>query len=135
MNNWKFLVNSIAALALILGGRLAAQDSVLISEFMAINDSTLADQTGAFPDWIELYNAGSNDVHLGGWCLTDDAARLTKWRFPAIDLPAYSFLVVFASGTSRTNVAAPLSTNFKLDGGGEYLALVKPDGVTVAWDY
>jgi len=136
MKHWKFWVNSFAALLLFWEAHLtSAQDQVLISEFMALNNSTLADPNGAYPDWIEIYNAGANEVDLGGWYLTDDSANLTKWRFPSIGLEASGFLVVFASGTSQTNLASPLSTNFKLDAGGEYLALVKPDGSTIAWQY
>ena len=112
-----------------------AQDDVRITEFMAVNDSTLADPNGAFPDWIELYNAGSNTVNLGGWYLTDNATKLTKWRFPSIDLAGFGYMVVFASGTSQTNPALPLSTSFSLNGGGEYLALVKTDGVTIVSEF
>src|ERR1043166_144538 len=112
----------------------ASQENVLITEFMAINDHTLTNQEGVYPDWIEVYNAGANAVNLGGWRLTDDPANLTKWQFPSVSLPGYCYLVWFASGTSQTNPALPLSTSFKLSGGGEYLGLIKPDG-TVAWEY
>src|SRR6185369_13509746 len=82
------------------------------------------------PDWIELQNDGTGAVNLDGWFLTDDATNLQKWRFPALTLPAGGYLVVFASGKDRTN--GTLHTNFQLDNDGEYLALVQPDGVTVA---
>lgn len=110
-------------------------ENLVISEFMALNNTTLPDEDGVYSDWIEIYNAGNAAVNLGGWCLTDSAGNLAKWRFPATNLPPFSFLVVFASGNNRTNAGAPLHTNFKLDGGGEYLALVKPDGVTVVSQY
>ena len=72
-----------------VAGRIeASQDNVLITEFMAINDHTLTNQDGVYPDWIEIYNAGANAVNLSGWRLTDDAANLTKWQFPAISLPS-----------------------------------------------
>jgi Lamin Tail Domain len=44
-----------------------AEPSVVISEFMAVNNSTLADEDDANPDWIELYNASTNSVNLDGW--------------------------------------------------------------------
>ena len=108
---------------------------VLINEFMALNTTTLADQDFQYSDWIEIYNSGPETVDLGGWFLTDDAAALNKWRFPATDLSAGSYLVVFASGKDRAVSGAELHTNFKLDGAGEYLALVNPDGVTIASQY
>src|SRR5439155_23661552 len=67
--------------------------------------------------------------------LTDDANDLTKWRFPATNLDAGGFLVVFASGKDRRVAGAPLHTRFKLSAAGEYLALTEPDGVTIATEF
>src|SRR5437899_12726940 len=74
-----------------------AVDDLVISEFMAQNDTTLADEDGDFSDWIEIYNAGTNGVNLNGWFLTDDPGTLKLWRFPATNLAANAYLVVFAS--------------------------------------
>ncbi len=46
---------------------LAAQPvwgQVLISEFMASNTKTVADDFGQYEDWIEIYNATSTNVNL-----------------------------------------------------------------------
>ncbi|HKX61987.1 MAG TPA: lamin tail domain-containing protein, partial [Verrucomicrobiae bacterium] len=102
-----------------------------ISEFMASNTRILADENGFFEDWIEIYNPGGIAVNLDGWSLTDNAGNLDKWRFPATNLAGGSFLVVFASGNDRRIPGARLHTSFQLSAGGEYLALVHPDG-TVA---
>src|SRR5437867_6180886 len=112
-----------------------AASQVIISEFMADNTHTLADEDGSYEDWIEIYNAGSKPVNLGGWYLTDNANELTKWRFPGTNLNASGFLVVFASAKQRDMPGAPLHTNFKLSATGEYLALVQPDGVTIATQF
>ena len=45
---------------------------LVISEFMADNSATLADEDGDYPDWIEIYNPSQDDVSLSGWHLTDD---------------------------------------------------------------
>ena len=103
----------------------------LITEFMAANVSRLADEEGDFPDWIEVHNPDNVAVPLAGYHLTDDAANLDKWTFPALTLDPGAILVVFASGKNRNNPAARLHTNFRLSADGEYLALVAPDGVTV----
>lgn len=108
---------------------------VLITEFVASNDSSLADENGCFPDWIELHNPCQPSVDLTGWYLTDDANNLTMWQFPAVTLARGEFLVVFASGMDRTDPLATLHTNFRLSAGGEYLALVRPDGVTVEQEF
>jgi hypothetical protein len=126
----------ILGLATVLACRgVAAAPSVVISEFMASNNSTLADEDGAYSDWIELYNSSTNTVNLGGWHLTDRATNLTHWQFPATNLGPSRFLVVFASNKDRRVAGAPLHTNFKLSASGEYLALVMPDGVTKATEF
>src|SRR5437867_8986571 len=112
-----------------------AVEQLFISEFMALNRTTLADEDGQFSDWIEIYNPGATSVNLDGWYLTDDRAKLTKWRFPATNLPPFSFMTVFASGKNRATPGAPLHTSFSLNGAGEYLGLVKPDGTNIASEF
>ena len=112
-----------------------AGDLLSISEFMAINDTGLDDEDRDEADWIEVHNAGTSEVNLDGWFLTDKADELAKWRFPAVTLAPDAYLVVFASEKDRKDPTGPLHTNFKLDGDGEYLALVRPDGVTVVSEF
>ena len=107
---------------------------VLITEFMASNETTLADDDGNFPDWIEIYNDSDTTIDVNGWYLTNDIYDLAKWEFPSVQIADDSFLVVYASGEDRSNPANPLHTNFKLDKEGEYLALVRPD-MTIAYEY
>jgi putative tricarboxylic transport membrane protein len=54
---WALLVICAA-----LVSTLRAADDLLITEFMAANGSTLPDEAGTFPDWIEIHNAGTNVV-------------------------------------------------------------------------
>jgi hypothetical protein len=102
---------------------------------MAINNTTLQDEDGSYSDWIELYNSGTNAVDLGGWYLANSPSNLTHWQFPSTNLGPNRFLVVFASNKNRRIAGAPLHTNFKLGGSGEYLALVMPDGMTKASEF
>ena len=101
---------------------------VIISEFMADNKHTLADQDNEFSDWIELYNTQSTNVNLAGWALTDSPTHQNPWHFPATNLTAKGFLVVFASGKNRALAGSQLHTDFSLKASGEYLALLRPDG-------
>ncbi len=109
--------------------------TVYVTELLALNVSTLTDEDGTFSDWIEIHNANASPVDLDGWYLTDDAAALTKWRFPQTIIPAGDRVVVFASDKNRAVAGAELHTNFKLSGGGEFLAHVRADGVTVEHAY
>jgi hypothetical protein len=106
---------------------LSAPAQVIISEFMADNKKTLADEDNDFPDWIELYNTSAATVNLAGWALTDDPTHQQLWLFPATNLTAKGFMVVFASGKNRSVPGLPLHTDFSLKASGEYLALLKPD--------
>ena len=101
--------------------------SVVISEIMANNRSTLRDEDGDHSDWIEIYNTRSYDISLRNWHLTDTPGNLTLWTFPDMSIPAHGYVLVFASGKNRTNDLTRLHTNFGLSDNGEYLALVRDD--------
>ena len=90
----------------------ALRADVGINEFMANNTGALHDEDGESSDWIELFNNSTTAVNLAGWSLTDTAANLRQWVFPATNLAANGFLVVFASGKDRAIAGAQLHTNF-----------------------
>lgn len=98
---------------------------LIISEFMADDGSTLADEDGEFTGWIEVHNPTLAPIDLSGYHLTDDDDAPLKWAFPNLTLAADGYLVVFASGKNRTE-SAQLHTNFRLNNDGEPLALVGP---------
>ena len=122
-------------LAWAAGVQLPATAGVVITEFLALNTGGLLDENGDASDWIEIHNSDTSGVNLTGWHLTDEADNLNKWTFPATNLPPGGFLVVFASGKDRTTPGSPLHTSFSLSAEGEYLALVQPDGLTIAAEY
>ncbi|MDA7865423.1 CotH kinase family protein [Akkermansiaceae bacterium] len=118
---------------LVLLWTFPATAAPVISEFMASNETTLSDEDGDFPDWIEIFNPEGVPVDLAGYYLTDDSQVLNRWVFPSTMLGPGEWLVVFASGKDRD--VGELHTDFKLSAGGEYLALVSPDGSTVVTDF
>ena len=124
---------SASVLLSVLG--LKAAEQVTISEFLASNTSGLRDEDNLLADWIEIYNSGTNAVNLDGWFLTDAINNKTKWRFPATNINANAFVIVFADGKDRRVPGARLHANFNLSASGEYLGLIKPDGVTVATEF
>src|SRR5690349_12411098 len=109
-----------------------AASPLVISEFLASNSTGLRDEDGDRSDWIELHNLSAGSVSLDGWYLTDSSKDLRRWRLPATNILADGYLVIYASDKSRNVPGAPLHTNFRLGADGEYLALVMPDGVTIA---
>ncbi len=110
----------------VLGGSAGAQ--VVISEFLAQNQLNRKDDDGDYEDWIELHNRGGGVVRLAGWSLTDDARNPREWEFPDVSMEPGSYLLVWASNKDRRVPGKALHTNFQLSAGGEYLALVRPDG-------
>ncbi len=85
-------------------------------------------------DWIELHNTGDSEVDLTGWTLSDAALSPAKWAFPAgTTISAGGYLVVLADNPSEEIPGATfLHTNFKLDGGGEDLALFDDSGTMIS---
>ena len=126
-------VLAIAPLALVMVPR--ADAAPIISEFMAANVSTLADQDGEYADWVEIYNPDPVSDSLGGWYLTNKAGSPAKWQIPAVTLRSGRYLVIFCSSKNYTNPSEPLATSFNLSSSGGYVALVEPDGQTVASSY
>ena len=124
-----FIAGLIAFLA------VSEVSAVVISEFMAVNESTLRDEDGDFSDFAEFYNDEASPVDMGGYFVTDDPAELTKWRFPSVTIPAGGFLIAFASDKDRVDPDSELHFNFKLTSVGEYFALVAPDGVTILSEF
>jgi len=91
-----------------------------INEFVALNDTGIQDETGAFEDWLEIYNPGPDSVDMEGLFLTDDLADPVQWSFPAVTLGAGEFLLVWCDNDEEDG---PLHTNFKLSGDGEEIGL------------
>lgn len=103
---------------------IPVNSDVVINEFMASNDTTVADQDGEFDDWIELYNTTNSPISLNGFFLTDKGNELTQWAFPDTVIGANDFLIVWADDDSGQ---VGLHANFKLSAGGEDIFLVDAD--------
>ena len=102
---------------------------LVINEFMASNDETVADQDGEYDDWIELYNNGASSIDLEGYYLSDDATDLMKWAFPAgTTIDNNSYLVIWADNDEDQE---GLHAAFKLSASAESVFLVDPTGTIV----
>jgi hypothetical protein len=115
--------NAGSSSATIIVGVDVQLDAPQITEFMADNQGNFKDEDGDASDWIEIRNPNRYSLSMEGFHLTDNPNDPSQWTFPPVRIPAQGCLVVFASGKNRTNAASELHTNFRLDAGGEYLAL------------
>lgn len=124
MNPLRFFLLSGLAVGLIS----TVDAAIVITEFLARNDRTNEDGDGQSSDWIEIHNNGSTAESLEGYRLTDDPDNVETTALPATTIPAGGYLIVFASGRAETDSNGGLHVPFNLNGTGEYLALLAPDG-------
>lgn len=117
-----FILLSIFCLGFARGG------SLVINEFMAANNGAVSDPDyNESSDWIELYNAGTVDVDLGGYRLSDKVSDSLKWFIPVnTTIRAGGFLLIWADGMNQG-----LHTSYKLSAAGEELALFSPAGTII----
>lgn len=109
-------------------GQLASY--LKINEFLARNTTVNADESGEFDDWLEIYNPTEHDIDLSGHFLTDNPDNLDKWQIPVESaiIEPNGFLLFWCD---EDGSQGPLHTNFKLSAGGEFLALVSPNGLSI----
>ncbi len=99
---------------------LIISGDLVINEFMASNQNTVADQDGEYDDWLELYNNSSSPVNLSGYYLSDDQLQRYKWMLPDTTIEAGDYLIIWADNDTTQN---GLHASFKLSASGESIVL------------
>lgn len=107
--------------------------TMLINEWMSNNDGFIFDPADRkFQDWFELFNPGSNAVHLGGYWLTDKLSVSNKFLVPGgTFVNAGGYLLVWADNEPEQNGGTDLHVGFSLNNSGEAIGLFAPDGTPV----
>ncbi len=82
---------SVIILPILLVTTVSAQ-TIRINEVSSSN-SIYYDEDGDTPDWIELYNFGSQTISLNNWTLSDDIQDLGKWTFPNMSITARTIFI------------------------------------------
>lgn len=99
----------------LVANAVTVASDVIVTEFMASNVSYVPDETGAYGDWIEITNTGSQPVNLKGYGLSDTRDKVVKWKFPDVTLGAGQSMIVYCDGKNLTPTdGSPLHTNFSL---------------------
>ncbi len=106
--------------------------NIVVNEFLASNKSYGQDEFGAYSDWIELYNRSDHAIDIGGYYVTDNLTKPTKYRIPTgvsskTTIASKGFLLIRCDSDS-TGAKGPLHTNFSLSAGGEQIGLYDSDG-------
>jgi hypothetical protein len=107
---------------------VTAYGGVILNEFMARNESAVADPLGRVADWLELHNPTTNRLDLSGLRLGvgPTATETDQWTFPVgASIAANGFLVVWcdASRPASTNWQADLNLGRALPAEGGFIGL------------
>ena len=105
-------------------------EGLKISEIMSSNQSSVTDETGGYPDWIEIWNDSNHEVNLKGLGLSDDGTSV-KFLFPAVTLEAQGRVVVFCDNRNQAVTNMPFHAKFKLSSLGETVYLYDPNAYLI----
>lgn len=99
---------------------------IWINEVMAQNNASWADESGTYPDWVELYNPNDQAVDLSGWWMSDDADDPYDWKIPdGVTIPEHGYLIVFCDDDVDEG---PLHASFHIGStGSEDVILLGPN--------
>lgn len=95
---------------------------LVINELMSSNANNVSDAFGEFDDWVELFNAGSAPVGLGGKYLTDNLNNPNKYALPEGSLAAGDWAFYWLDNDPEQG---PFHAPFTLSASGEEIALLE----------
>lgn len=96
-----------------IGVSSSSEESIIINEISAGEQTSIYDEDGDFSDFIELYNTSDQAVDIGGYFLSDDSEKTSKFVLPDYTMQPGEYLVIFASGKNKSG-GGYIHTNFKL---------------------
>ena len=76
--------------------------TVVINEVCSNNFSILQNSSGAYTDYIELYNASDTGVSLSGWTLGTDNSTLGLYTFGDVVLDPHAYLLLINNDTAES---------------------------------
>ena len=122
MKNYKYLVFGLAIA--LLSTVSCVKDEIFEEDAPDVATSTVKlneiMSTGS-PDWLELYNGGTEAIDLAGYILTDTSQ---EWTIDALTIAAGGYVTFDCDDSNIPNV----STNFKISSGGEEITLYNAAG-------
>ncbi len=82
------------------GDSVPSGASLRISEVAPANRSLCPGVDGSFPDYLEIWNSGSESCDLTGFLLSQKASLSGAWRFPAVTLAGGECLLLCCDGVN-----------------------------------
>ncbi len=104
---------------------------VIINEVSASNSSTIYDEDGDAPDWIELLNITSEPIQLSDYFISDKANDPFLFQLPGVTLQPDEHALLFASDKNRAGGETYWETVIRQNDQTKYL--VPNSAVTTQW--
>ena len=104
-----------------------------ITEVMADNRTTLADDDGNYYSWVEIGNLGTLPVDLTDLTLTDDPKRPDRFSFPSYTLKSGEYVLVYLSG--KNNESRPWYAPFDIKKDGDSVYLYRGEELLTSLSY
>jgi hypothetical protein len=111
-----------------IDGVAGPQAYLRINEFMASNSWTVEDESGAYPDWVEIYNPNDGELSLEGLRLTDDLEEPDKHILGDLIIEGGGFQLLWADSDEEDGDS---HLSFRLSKSGESLGLYDADGTLI----
>jgi len=121
-------VKSILLTLSLFAGNSHVSSKLIINEFMVSNTGMVLDpEYKKSADWIEFFNNGNSPIDLGGYYLTDNLKKPTKWQIPAgIQISAHGYILFWADDMNTGH-----HTNFALSASSEQIGLSDKSGTLI----
>lgn len=110
--------------------RFSAYQGLVISEVMASNSSSVTDENGNYPDWVEIWNHSDQPINMKNIGLSEKGDRI-RFLFPEMTLEADGRVVVYCDNTNQSVAGRPLHAKFKLSASGETVYLFDPNAYEI----
>ena len=121
-----------AAILLFHSGAAGTQAAdVVISEVMTANAAAWPTESGAFYDWLELWNRSDHSVQLGGYRLSDALDVRGAYILPDLELAPDERIVLYCADQAAEEDL--LCVDFTLGKDGASLVLLDPTGTASAF--
>ncbi|MCU0612301.1 MAG: CotH kinase family protein [Candidatus Eisenbacteria bacterium] len=98
---------------------------VYLNEVQPDNGSTLADESGEFDPWVELWNMSPDSTSIAGWSLQSLSA---SWTIPDTAIGPGRHLLLWLDGET---LQGSLHCSWRLDASGGQIVLNRPGGMVV----
>ena len=127
----KYFLSAFCSLLFLLSVSSSAQN-LQINEYMASNNTAVADSFGGFDDWFEIFNPNPFPVNLAGYYLTNNYSNPFVYQVPSGNpstiIPAWGYKIIWCD---KELTQGPLHADFKLTAAGDSIGIVSPGGIWI----